>query len=122
MEPPTTIELLSNKEVEATAPPTLNEAELGSLHALETVGAAEDPPAADDARIADGIGSSGAAAQSQELSSGQAIINLELELFPWRGDVEAALGYGDFFEGLEELKALPLKKRRRRMKLSLIHI
>ena len=73
MEPPTTIELLSNKEVEATAPPTLNEAELGSLHALETVGAAEDPPAADDVRVTGNAGSSRTSAQSKELSSGRTV-------------------------------------------------
>ena len=33
---PTTIELLSDEEVEATVSPTLDEAELESLHGLET--------------------------------------------------------------------------------------
>jgi len=53
-----TIELCSNKEVEATTTPTLHKAELGSLHGLEMVGAAEDPPAADSVRIVGGVDSS----------------------------------------------------------------
>jgi len=36
-------------------------------------------------------------------------------LFLQRGDVEMALGYGDFLGRLEELKAMPSKKRIRRM-------
>jgi len=32
------------------------------------------------------------------------------------GDVEVALGYGDYLGRLEELKALPLKERRRYLK------
>ena len=33
-----------------------------------------------------------------------------------REDVEATLGYEDFLEGLEELKALPMKERKLRLK------
>jgi len=32
------------------------------------------------------------------------------------GDIETALGYGDFLEGLDEIKTLLLKDRRRRLK------
>jgi len=37
-------------------------------------------------------------------------------LFLRRGDVELAIGYGDFLERLEKLKDLPLKERRRYLK------
>jgi len=37
-------------------------------------------------------------------------------LFLRREDEEAALGYGDFLEGLEELKALSLKDHQWRLK------
>ena len=58
-EPPTTVELLSDEEVEATTPPTLDEAELESLHGLETVGATEDALIAYGARVTGGVSSSG---------------------------------------------------------------
>jgi len=32
-------------------------------------------------------------------------------LFSRRGDVEVALGYGDYLKGIGELKAEPLKER-----------
>ena len=50
------------------------------------------------------------------VSSGRSSADLELGLFLRRGAVEVALGYGDFLRGLEEIKALLLKERRRRMK------
>ena len=37
-------------------------------------------------------------------------------LFLRRGDIEVALGFGDFLGGLKELKALPLKERRPHLK------
>jgi len=80
------------------------------------VGSVEHPLAVDGAMVAGGIGSSGATTQSQELSSGRTVANPELGLFLQRGDVEIALGYGDFLGGLEELKTLPLKERRRHLK------
>jgi len=42
--------------------------------------------------------------------------NPELGLFLRKGSIKVALGYGDFLRGIEELKALPLKERRRHMK------
>jgi len=45
------------------------------------MGTAEHPHAADGARVTGGISSSGAVAQSQELSSGLTIANPELGLF-----------------------------------------
>ena len=67
-------------------------------------------------RVDGGIGSSGTTFQAQELSLGQIIAGPELGLFLRRGDVEVALRHGDFLGGLEDLKALSLKKRRRRLK------
>ena len=55
----TTVELLSNEEVEATMPSTLDEAKLEFLYGLGTKGAVEDPLAADGARVAGGVSSSG---------------------------------------------------------------
>ena len=78
--------------------------------------AAERLLAADSARIAGGVGSSGAAAQSLEVPSGRTDADPELGLFLRRGAIEVALGYGDFLGGLEELKALRLKERRWHMK------
>jgi len=80
------------------------------------VSTAEHPRATDDVRAAGGIDSSGTTAQSQKLSSAQAIASPEFRLFLQRGDVEVALGSGDFLGGLENLKALPLKEQRRRLK------
>ena len=53
---------------------------------------------------------------------GQTIVSIELGLFLRRGDVEVALGYDDFLEGLEDLKALPLKERRRRLKIEVFRV
>ena len=58
----------------------------------------------------------GTATQSPKLSSGQAVADPELGLFLRRGDVEVALGYGDYLKGLEELKAMPLKEQRQHLK------
>jgi len=85
------------------------------------VGGAEHSLAADNVRVAGGVGS-GTATQSQELSSGWTVVNPELGLFLRRDDVEVALGYGDFLRGLEERKALPLKERRRRLKNEVIKV
>jgi len=90
----------------------MDEAELESLHGLETAGVAEDTLAADGTRVVDGVSSSGTVARCQELSSGWTVTNPELGLFLQREDVEPALRYGDFLRGLEELKALPLKEQR----------
>ena len=94
----------------------MDDAELESSHGLEKVGTTEHPQVADGARVTGNIGSSGAAAQSQELSSGQTVANSELGLFLRRGDVKVAFGYDDFLGGVEELKALPLKEQRPRLK------
>ena len=83
---------------------------------FERVDTAEHPQAANGAKVAGGVGSSGTAAQSQELSSGWIIADPKLGLFLMRGNVEVAFGYGDFLGGLEELKALPLKEQRRHLK------
>jgi len=39
-----------------------------------------------------------------------------------KGDEEATLGYGDFLEGLKELKALPLKDQRWRLKNEIFRV
>ena len=59
---PSTTELLSEEVVEATTLPTLDDAELESLHEFKMVGAAEHPLTADGVRIASGVGSLGTAA------------------------------------------------------------
>ena len=112
VESPTTVELLSDEEIEATTPPTLDDTELGSLHGLETV----ETQAANDIGVVSGVSSLGIIAQCLELPSGCTVTNLELGLFLRRVDVVRALRYGDFLRGLEELKTLPLKKRRRHLK------
>ena len=73
-------------------------------------------PAADVVRIFGSVGSSGAAAQSLEVSFGQTGADPGLRLFLRKEAIEVALGYGDFLGGIGELKALPLKERRRHMK------
>ena len=40
----------------------------------------------------------------------------ETRIVPSEGVIEVAFGYDDFLGGLEELKALPLKERRRYLK------
>jgi len=49
------------------------------------VDVAEHPQAADSAMVAGGVGSSGTAAQSQELSSGWTVADSELRLFFQKG-------------------------------------
>ena len=43
-------------------------------------------------------------------------------LYLWRRDIEVALEYGDFLEGLDEIKALPLKDQRRRLKTEVFRV
>ena len=78
----------------------------------------EYPQAAEGARAAGGVGSLGTAKQSQELSLGRTIANPELGMFFQRGDVEVALGYRDYLRGLEELKVVSLKEKRRHLTFS----
>ena len=40
----------------------------------------------------------------------------ETRIVPLEGVIEVAFGFDDFLGGLEELKALPLKERRRHLK------
>ena len=68
---------------------------------------AEHPQAAKGATVAGGVSSSGTAAQFQELSLGPTVADLELGLFFRRGDVEVALGYGDYLGGLRNSKPYP---------------
>ena len=82
----------------------------------EKVYDARHPPIVEDARTVGGVCSSGAAIQPLAVSLGQTDAHPELGLFLQKGTVEVALGYGDFLEGIEELKAFPLKERRRDMK------
>jgi len=71
------------------------------------VDAARHPPAADDARTVGGVGSSGTAAQSLEVSLGQTGANPELGPFLRKGAVEVALRYVDFLGGIKELRPFP---------------
>ena len=86
------------------------------------MGTAEHLRAADDARVAGGIGSLGTTAQSEDLSSGQIVASPEFGLFLRRGNVEVALEYGDFLGGIEDLKALPLKEQRRHLKTEVFRV
>ena len=40
------------------------------------------------------------------------------KIFLPEGDVEVALGYGDYLRGLEKLKVLPLKERMQHLKMN----
>ena len=68
---------------------------------------AEHPQAADSAMVAGGVGSSGTAAQSLEVSLGQTGANPELGPFLRKGAVEVALRYVDFLGGIKELRPFP---------------
>ena len=113
---PSTSELLPEDGIEATTPLDPDDNELESPHGFKGVGIVEHLRAADGVRVTSGINSSGTATQSHELSLGRTVVSPELELFLRRGDVEVALGYDDFLGGLEDLKALPLKEQRLRLK------
>ena len=78
----------------------MDDARLLSLYSLERVDTADHPQAVEGVRAAEGIGSRGITTQSQELSSGQTVTDLELGLFFQRGDVKVALGYRDYLRGL----------------------
>jgi len=91
------------------------DARLPSLHNLERVDTAKHPQVAEGARAAGGVSSQETTEQSQELSSGWTVMDPELGLYFWRGDVEVALRYGDCLKGLKELKVEPLKERRRHL-------
>jgi len=109
---PSTATLSPEDRPEVMAPPSLDDARLESSRGLEMVDTAELLLSADGEKIVRGISSSRAAAQSLEVSSGRIGADLKLGLFLRRGTL---LGYGDFLGGLEELKALPFKERKRRM-------
>ena len=113
---PATTELLPKSGTETIAPPTVDDAKLSSPPSLERVDTAEHSQAAEDARVANGVGSHGTAPKSPEPSSGWTITGPELGLFFRRGDVEVALGNGDYLRGLEKLKAEPLKEWRHHLK------
>jgi len=97
-------------------PLTLVETRPEPLPRLEEEGAAEALTADDIVRTSDPVGLSGTTAQSPVLTSGRPTASSLFWLHLWRGDEEAALGYGVFLGGLEELKALPLKDQRRHLK------
>ena len=82
--PPTT-ELIPESGTEITEPPTMDDAKLPSPHSLERVDTAEHPQAAEGARVVGGVGFPWTAAQSQELSLRQIIVDRELGLFFWKG-------------------------------------
>jgi len=85
--------------------------ELLKLHRRMTLRGSPDP--ASLSRIA---------AQSSVLFSGRLTTSVLFELCLRRGDKEAALGYRNFLGGLEKLKALPLKDRRRHLKNEIFRI
>ena len=108
--------LLLEDRAEAMTPHTLKDTGLESSPGVEGVDAAGHLLSADCARVVGGVSSSGATAQSLEVSLRQTGTDPGLGLFLLKGAIEVALGYGDFLRGIEKLKALPLKERRRHMK------
>ena len=66
-------------------------------------------------RVDGSVGLSGTAAESLILSSEWSTKNPIQVIYPG-GDVEVTFKFGDFLGGLEKLKALHLKKRRRHLK------
>jgi len=65
----------------------------------------------DDTRAVGPVSPPGTSVQSPVLTLGQPASSPLLGLFLRRGDEEAAIGYGDFLERPEEIKALPLKEQ-----------
>ena len=112
---PSTAERFHDDGTGSAVPPTLDDARLQSSRGLEKVDAAEPPPAADDARVTGGV-VPWRLPHGLVRSSGRTDGHPELGLFLRKGSIKVALGYGDFLRGIEELKALPLKERRRHMK------
>ena len=112
---PSTITLPSEDGPEIMAPASLDDTGLESSRGLERVDAAELLPSEDGARIAGGVGSSRLPPDPR----GVFVTNRcrsRIGVVLLKGAVELALRCGDFFRGLEELKVLPLKEWRRRMK------
>jgi len=67
-------------------------------------------------RVAGDVDPSGDATGYPELSLKRPTKNLLFGPYLWRGDIETAIRYNDFLGGIDEIKALPLKDRRRRLK------
>ena len=97
-------------------PSTLVETRLEPLTRFEEEGVVEAPQANDVAMASDPVGLSRTVVQTPVLTLGQPTTSPLFGLYLRRGYEEAALGYGDFLRGLEELKVPPLKDRRRHLK------
>jgi len=108
-----TAALLPEDRTEAMTSPTLKDPGLESSHGVERVDAVGHLPAADGAGIVGGVDSLGAVAQSLEVFLGQTVANPKFGLFLRKRVSRWPSGHGDFLGGIEELKALSLKKCRR---------
>ena len=106
--------LLDEEDATVVSPSTLVISRAEPSPSLEKAEAAEASLIEDGARVAGPISPPGTSAQSPMLTSGRPATPYS-NYFSER-DNEVALGYDDFLGELEELKALPLKEQRRRLK------
>ena len=114
MASPTAVEFPSDDEVEGMTPPTLARGELKSLPWSKM---AEGTEASHSK-----VGPLKAAIGSLDLSLERPTENPSFLLYLWKRYVETTLRYGDFLEGLEKIKALPLKDWRWHLKNKIFRV
>jgi len=115
MVPPTTIEVLSDDEVEATVPPVLAGGEPESLPRLRRQWILK-LHCQEAARGSMAVSIFRGLQLSLRCCPQNGPLRTLFGLYIRRGNVEVTFRFGYFLGGLEELKVLHLKERRRRLK------